>query len=307
MKSSARDRRSLWRSRWAAIGAAVAVTVGSGGIFAALAAPSAPSSVVTIDPVRVLDTRLDVGLAGPFVSAVSQKLQVTGAVATVTGTQTAVPAGATGVLMNITVVGSTAAGFLSVRPGDATGTPSTSSVNFVAGAVTSNGVQVGVPTAGANAGKIEITYDAFGQAGPTTEVLVDIVGYTVAAAISGAVNYTKVDVPPTIVDVDTALASLVVNAPQAGHVVVNSSFNAFIAGGVSAKCDLATSVTTTGVFGIIQQIVGAVSYQGFALTEGFAVPAGPTTFYLVCKRDNAGADIPTRDANITAVYSPIKL
>ena len=51
--------------------------------------------MVTVDPVRILDTRTDVGLPGSFVSAVSQKLQVTGA---------AVPAGATGVLSNVTVV-----------------------------------------------------------------------------------------------------------------------------------------------------------------------------------------------------------
>ena len=37
-----------------------------------------------------------------------------------------------------------------------------------------------MPTAGANAGQIDITYDAFGQAGPTTEVLIDVVGYMVA-------------------------------------------------------------------------------------------------------------------------------
>ena len=30
---------SLWRSRWAAIGAAVAVSLGAGGIFVAQAAP----------------------------------------------------------------------------------------------------------------------------------------------------------------------------------------------------------------------------------------------------------------------------
>ena len=49
---------------------------------------------------------------GGTFSPKSQKLQVTG---------TAVPAGATGVLLNVTVVGPSAAGFLSVRPGDATG------------------------------------------------------------------------------------------------------------------------------------------------------------------------------------------
>jgi hypothetical protein len=165
------ERRGLWRSRWAAIGAAVAVTLGGGGMIAVNAASSPPSSVVTIDPIRILDTRTDVGLPGPFVSAVSQKLQVTGA---------AVPVGATGVLLNVTVVEPTAAGFLSVRPGDASGAPSTSSLNFNAGDIVPNSVQVALPTAGANAGQIDITYDAFGVAGPTTEVLVDAVGYMVA-------------------------------------------------------------------------------------------------------------------------------
>ena len=87
------------------------------------AASSPPSAVVTIDPVRILDTRdpVNVGLAGPFVSPISQKLQVTGQVATTAGTSTVVPIGATGVLLNVTVAGPSAGGFVSIRPGDATG------------------------------------------------------------------------------------------------------------------------------------------------------------------------------------------
>lgn len=97
----------------------VAVSLGGGGLLVANAASSSASSVVTIDPMRILDMRTDVGLSGPFVSLASRKLQVTGA---------AVPARATGVLLNVTVVNPTADGFLSVRPGDATGAPSTSSL-----------------------------------------------------------------------------------------------------------------------------------------------------------------------------------
>ena len=181
MGSVAGQRRGLWRSRWAAVGAAVAVTLGGGGMVAVNAASSAPSSVITIDPIRILDTRdpVNIGLPGPFVSAISQKLQVTG---------TAVPAGATGVLLNVTVVAPTAAGFLSVRPGDATGAASTSSLNFESGDIVPNAVQVGLSTTGPNAAQIDITYDAFGVAGPTTEVLIDVVGYMVAggAGISPA-------------------------------------------------------------------------------------------------------------------------
>ena len=106
------SRGRLWRSRWAAIGAAVAVTFGAGGLVAVNAASSVPSSVVTIDPVRILDTRdpVNVGLNGPFASQVSQKLQITGAILVVSGTKTVVPAGATGVLLNVTVASPTADG-----------------------------------------------------------------------------------------------------------------------------------------------------------------------------------------------------
>ena len=216
-------RRSLWRSRWAAIGAAVAVTLGGGGMVAVNAASSPASSVVTIDPVRILDTRTDVGLAGPFVSAISQKLQVTGA---------AVPAGATGALLNVTVVNPTANGFLSVRPGDATGAPSTSSLNFNAGDIVPNSVQVGLPTAGANAGQIDITYDAFGVAGPATEVLIDVVGYMIAggggipgpAGPAGATGATGPAGPGAqLIDVPVPQNNQTVNIGTFGGVAITAS------------------------------------------------------------------------------------
>jgi len=50
-------QRRLWRSRWAAVGAAVAVTLGAGGLYTSFAA-TAPSNFIAVSPVRVLDTRL---------------------------------------------------------------------------------------------------------------------------------------------------------------------------------------------------------------------------------------------------------
>ena len=200
-------RSSLWRSRWAAIGAAVAVSVGAGGMFVAQAAPgTAESTIVSVTPERILDTRNgnDVGLAGPFVSAVAQKLQVTGSIPTATGAKTVVPAGATGVLLNVTPVGPTAAAFISIRPGDATGAASTSSLNFTAGAISPNSVQVAMPTSGANAGKIDITFDAYGVVGPTTDVLIDVVGYT-----------TNTGLQELVADVATKASTASVNAASA--------------------------------------------------------------------------------------------
>ena len=232
-------RSSLWRSRWAAIGAAVAVSVGAGGMFVAQAAPgTAESTIVSVTPERILDTRNgnDIGLAGPFVSAVAQKLQVTGSIPTATGTKTVVPTGATGVLLNVTPVGPTAAAFISIRPGDATGAASTSSLNFTAGAISPNSVQVAMPTAGANAGKIDITFDAYGVAGPTTDILIDVVGYTtntglqqlvaeVALKASAAEVATKASAADvfTKTQVNNLVAPLYVSVTPGGAVYAGAS------------------------------------------------------------------------------------
>lgn len=173
----------MWRislpPRVAAIGAAVAVALGAGGLLVADAASTPPSDTVLIDPVRILDTRdpVNIGLPGPFVSPVGQKLQVTGSVATTSGSRTVVPAGASGVVLNVTAVNPAADGWISVRPGDATGAPKTSSLNVTARTTVPNAVTVALPTSGPHAGKIDITWDALGRSGPTTDILVDVVGY----------------------------------------------------------------------------------------------------------------------------------
>lgn len=175
------------RTRWSAVGAAVAITLGAGGLFAAEAA-SSESVFVAVTPTRVLDTRIAVGLSGPLISEGARNLKITGTVPTVgsdgtPSTGAPVPAGATAVVMNATIVGPTApAGFLSVRPGDATGEPTTSSLNFTApGVVIPNAVTVELPTAGANAGEVNLYL--FGSVpGSSANVRLDVVGYYVEGA-----------------------------------------------------------------------------------------------------------------------------
>lgn len=279
MASATGQRRDVGRSRWAAIGAAVAVALGGGGIVAVNAASSSPSSIVTIDPVRILDTRdpVDIGLPGPFVSTVSQKLQVTG------GT---VPAGATGVLLNVTVVEPTAAGFLSVRPGDADGAPSTSSLNFKAGDIVPNSVQVGLPTSGAHAGQIDITYDAFGQRGPTTEVLIDVVGYMSNAgldALQAQIN-TKANAADvyTKAQTDAALAG----KADAGAPIVASQAPAF------TRFTSATTPTTLLQYGHLLGATGdgniILGLDGPAAANGVAYRLQSVEWCLVANT-NSGA------------------
>ncbi len=160
---------TLMRSRWAALGAAVAVTLGVGGglHFANAATSNAKSTFVAITPTRIVDTRSNIGLAGKFADGVGRIVQVTGTVPVPTGTQLVVPSTATAIVANVTVVDPSSGGFLSVRPGDATGTPSTSNLNYQPGQNIPNSVTVGLVD-----GKVQIFLG-----GGTAHVLVDIVGF----------------------------------------------------------------------------------------------------------------------------------
>lgn len=174
-------RPGSMRTRWAAIGAAVAVTLGAGGLTMVSATGGEPSSFVAITPARILDTRAGLGLGGPLTSPTPVALQVTGTVPTPDGATVVVPPGATGVVLNVTAVQPTADGFVSVRPDGSPGAPTTSNLNFAAGDIIPNAVTVALPANGA----VELTYDAFGAPGPTTHLLVDVTGYYLAGSGDG--------------------------------------------------------------------------------------------------------------------------
>jgi uncharacterized membrane protein YoaK (UPF0700 family) len=125
----------------------------------------------TIEPVRVMDTRPapeHVGTATVFQHGVTQTLSIADA--------NGIPANATAITGNLTVVGQTHAGFLSVTPDDPVGTPTSSTLNFPLGDVRANGL-----TADLNDdGDLSITY--IGAAGATTHAALDITGYYVEGA-----------------------------------------------------------------------------------------------------------------------------
>ncbi len=257
-----------------------------------------------VTPVRVLDTRdpVNVGLNGPFVSAIGQDLQVTGLIATTGGPATVVPTGATGVILNVTVVGPTASGFLSVRPADAPGAPAASNLNFLSGQLVPNAVTVQLPTSGPDAGRIEITYDAYGVSGPTADVLVDVVGYTVGAADGGsqvAVLQAQVSALETRVatieataansqashsagtqqvalssDADVVVRSVTIVPTANGKVIANASGTMFrLTLPFTPRCSITTGSTVDVTTGQLMTISSAGIGEGFpfASTRGFDV------------------------------------
>ena len=150
------------RTRWAAIGAACAVTLGGGtlGIVQAAVSTGDRAVYVPISPVRVLDTRSDVGVTS-IQDATPALLTVTGNIATTDGQQNVVPTGASSVVINVTAINPTSDGFVSLRPGNATGAPSVSTLNVTVGGTFPNGATITLPTSGGSAGQIQIWYEAF--------------------------------------------------------------------------------------------------------------------------------------------------
>lgn len=188
--------QQLFRSRWAAIGAAVAVTLGAGGLSLADAAVSSgdkPVFVALERPCRVADTR-SVGTVGPrntpIGPAQSHEIRITGGSGTCTGAL-AVPNDAVAVALNVTAINNTTRSHFRVYPADAT-LPTTSNLNFGPGQTPiANKVDVGL----SSTGRIRI----FNLAG-TTDAAVDVFGYYI--------DHTHDDRYYTEEEIDTRLSLL---------------------------------------------------------------------------------------------------
>lgn len=118
----------------------------------------------TIAPVRVLDSRpgFSIGLSGTFKTNVPRTLSIAGA--------NGIPANATAVTANLTVVGQTRAGYLIVTPNPAVNAP-TSNLNFPLGDIRANGATLQLN----GAGDLSIVYKS--TLAGTTNVILDVTGY----------------------------------------------------------------------------------------------------------------------------------
>ncbi len=160
-------------ARYRLVDAAVAVLLVAAGTttFGVIrqvgASSSTAASFTPIPPCRLADTRPapdNVGLRNtPLAGGESHAFTVRG-----TNGNCSIPADATGITANVTSIGPTAAGFLTMWPSDAT-RPLASSLNYVAGSPpTPNSVTVKLSADG--------KVSAFNSAG-SVNLIIDIVGY----------------------------------------------------------------------------------------------------------------------------------
>jgi hypothetical protein len=136
----------------------------TGPIPIQLTQPRSAMNYTAIPPVRLLDTRSNVGLTGPFAVHVARKLQVAG----VAG----IPPTAVAICANLTVTQQNSGGFLAAGP-DLLNNPTTSSLNFPIGDDRANAL----PGTALNVdGSLAITFVA-PVAGKTAHVILDVNGY----------------------------------------------------------------------------------------------------------------------------------
>jgi len=201
----------------------VTVTTSAGTSAASLQgefAYTSPAAYTAVAPVRLMDTRLGGGPLGP---GVSRNL-------TVAGVSPGAPAGATAVVVNVTVTNPTAPSFLTVFPTGAL-RPVASNLNYVAGTTIPNLVSVQVGSGG--------SITLFNAAG-STDVVVDLEGYY--AAPSGSAGGEVALAPARITD--TRAGS---GLPNAGHRLGGG-------GSLDVQVSGAGGVPSTGVSAVILNV-----------------------------------------------------
>ena len=168
------------RARWSAIGAAVAVSIGAGGLITFVSASGGgASSFVAVTPCRLLDTRVDgpaTGAAHPRITPLGQQETLVVPVRGNYGDCVALSPTATGAVLNVTTVNSTAGSYLTVWPADKQ-RPLASNLNWIAGqGATPNQVTTGLDSNG--------NLKAFNATG-SVDVIIDVVGMYEPSSVGG--------------------------------------------------------------------------------------------------------------------------
>jgi hypothetical protein len=259
---------SIGRSRWAAFGAAVAVSLGAGGAgWIAHAGPApTPNTFVPISQCRLLDTRT-ASPVGPKHTPLGAAKTYSAAVRGTNGHCT-IPSSATAVVVNVTALNATAASRLTVwgsgtRPGGAT----------MAWAAHSLPVSNGVTTGLSSNGKLSF-YNAAG----TVNLTVDIRGYYLPVAVGPTVysKYLSGGVDSTLGE--GIITSFVV---PAGTYMVTAKLYGLAdanAGVHSLLCYTLDDITEIDFTHVTS---GAGEYRHVSM-QGVVTAAAPSTIKLAC-------------------------
>jgi hypothetical protein len=217
----------MLRTRWAAVGAAVAVTLGAGGIGITHATtPAGATAFVPITPCRIVDTRPAPDTVGSRTSPLGPGETFTIAAHGDNGNCTGIPTTATGLELNVTALGATSGTFLTVWADGAT-QPTASSLNPQPGAPPiPNSVTTGLSSAG--------QFNVFNAVG-SVNVIVDVVGYysdhqhTGADIIDGSLTNADIaDEPGIASDYNATATALPAGVTRVGSTSIRVPADGFL-------------------------------------------------------------------------------
>jgi len=211
----------MMRARWAAVGAAVAVTLGAGSLAIANAESginTANSGYVPVTPVRILDTRPGPGNAGPQAvplgPAQSLTLKIRG--------NAGVPTNATAVVLNVTAVKPTTESYITIWPATAP-RPLAANLNPAPGVTAPNLVQVRI----GDDGNVSF-YNNEGS----VDLVADVAGYYIPTAPDTLYAPTYAQVTPDF----NGLEVNHIKSVPAGNWVLTASVEVGVPNGQEAEC-----------------------------------------------------------------------
>ena len=204
-------------------------------------AATAPGSFRTLPSTRILDTRGNIGVAGPVAALSTVGLQVAG--------RGGVPtAGVAAVAVNVTVTAPTAPGYVTIHPGGSI-RPSASSLNFGSGQTVPNLVVVPL---GSN-GKINLFNGSAGR----IQLIADVQGYFLSGNPAAPGGF-KALIPRRILDTRSGLGGSHRAAANAETKIHIEGVGGVPAAGVSAVVLNVTAVAPSAAGSVVAYPTGVV-------------------------------------------------
>lgn len=198
-------------------------------------APTVAGAFVSLDPARLLDTRFGIGAhQAPVAANGTLSLQTTG--------RGGVPSsGVSAVVVNVTVTGPRAGGFLTVYPSGDT-PPNASNLNFTAGQSIPNLVTVQV----GGDGKINLR----NSSGGSVDLIADVAGYYLAGSPNVPGAFVSL-APARILDTRTGNGAAPVAVPGNGWIEVQVADRGFVPPKDAAAVVMNVTATAPQTYGFV--------------------------------------------------------
>ncbi len=304
------------RTRWAAVGAAVAITLGAGGIgLVSATSPAGATAFIPITPCRLADTRPAPDNVGPRNTPVGAAETLVIMAEGNQGNCVGIPTSATGLELNVTALGATERSYLTIWGEGAR--PTASHLNPIPGAPpVPNSVTTGLTAAGA--------INMYNNIG-TVNVIVDIVGYYADHSHSSTditnesgISYNQSNAPTSLTGTPAAVISTIMRVPSDGYVSIEVTGNWL--NNDAAIPDLAFCQLQKGAAGAVDidlpfiqladRNTGIQGYSAFSAHRVMPIAVADNPFLftsgqtlsLVC--DEILGDVRIDDVQISATFHP---